>query len=181
MKNLRENRGITLVALIVTIIILLILAGVTIALLNGENGILSKTEKAATSYGVESIKEVVNLKLANLNASKWIDEGRKAVLTDLNELDDENSENFDAEITLKNPVQNLDTSAILIYDKHEVEVNSSLNIAKVDGEKQGESSGGTNEGSCSTEGGGNSSSIDSAEYAKLQETITQLQKKVSGA
>lgn len=39
MKNIK---GITLIALVITIIILLILAGITIATLTGENGILRK-------------------------------------------------------------------------------------------------------------------------------------------
>ena len=59
MFNLKKNKGekgITLIALIVTIIVLLILAGVSIAMLTGENGILTqaqnaknKTEEAATN------------------------------------------------------------------------------------------------------------------------------------
>ena len=40
------NKGITLIALVITIIILLILAGVTIAMLTGENGILNQSQKA---------------------------------------------------------------------------------------------------------------------------------------
>ena len=47
MKEIIGNkRGITLIALIVTIIVLLILAGVTIATLTGENGILTRTSEA---------------------------------------------------------------------------------------------------------------------------------------
>ena len=45
-KNLRKNKAITLVALIITIVILLILAGIAIAQINGENGILSKAKLA---------------------------------------------------------------------------------------------------------------------------------------
>lgn len=42
-----KNRGITLIALVITIIVLLILAGVTIATLTGENGILTRAADAA--------------------------------------------------------------------------------------------------------------------------------------
>ena len=45
-QKLKENKGITLIALVITIIVLLILAGVTIAMLTGENGILSQAAKA---------------------------------------------------------------------------------------------------------------------------------------
>lgn len=46
MKNLKKNYGITLIALVITIIVLLILAGVTIATLSGDNGILQNAGKA---------------------------------------------------------------------------------------------------------------------------------------
>ena len=42
MKETMKNKGITLIALVITIIVLLILAGVTIASITGENGILRK-------------------------------------------------------------------------------------------------------------------------------------------
>lgn len=42
MKNFRKNQGITLIALVITVIVLLILAGITIATLTGDNGILTR-------------------------------------------------------------------------------------------------------------------------------------------
>ncbi len=45
---MRKNiRGITLIALVITIIVLLILAGVTIVTLTGENGLLRKGTKCS--------------------------------------------------------------------------------------------------------------------------------------
>jgi len=41
---MKKNKGITLIALVLTIIVLLILAGVTIATLTGDNGILSQAK-----------------------------------------------------------------------------------------------------------------------------------------
>ena len=46
--NLRKSNGITLIALVITIIVLLILAGVAISMLSGENGILRKAAEAKT-------------------------------------------------------------------------------------------------------------------------------------
>ena len=46
----KGDRAITLIALIVTIIVLLILAGVTITLSVGENGVLKKTKKNIGVY-----------------------------------------------------------------------------------------------------------------------------------
>lgn len=45
-ENLKKTKGITLIALVITIIVLLILAGVSIAMLTGENGILIQAQKA---------------------------------------------------------------------------------------------------------------------------------------
>ena len=43
---MKNNKGITLIALVVTIIVLLILAGVSIAMLSGQNGILNRASQA---------------------------------------------------------------------------------------------------------------------------------------
>ena len=43
---MKRNNGITLIALVITIIVLLILAGVAISMLSGENGILKKAAEA---------------------------------------------------------------------------------------------------------------------------------------
>ena len=40
--KLKKHKGITLISLVVTIVVLLILAGVSIAMLTGENGILTR-------------------------------------------------------------------------------------------------------------------------------------------
>lgn len=49
-NKIRNTKGITLISLVVTIIILLILAGVTIAILIGENGILKISQYAKNEY-----------------------------------------------------------------------------------------------------------------------------------
>ncbi len=45
---MKNNKGITLVALVVTIVVLLILAGVSINLVLGNNGIIAKAKEAET-------------------------------------------------------------------------------------------------------------------------------------
>ena len=49
MKNIKEKRGITLIALAVTIVVILILAGVTIDAVFSENGIINKAKEAANA------------------------------------------------------------------------------------------------------------------------------------
>lgn len=45
----KNQKGITLVALVITIIVLIILAGVTISLLIGDNGIINKAKEGKTN------------------------------------------------------------------------------------------------------------------------------------
>ena len=56
-----QNKGITLIALVITIIVLLILAGVTIATLTGENGILTRATDAREETRYATIKEEKDL------------------------------------------------------------------------------------------------------------------------
>ena len=59
-KNMR-NKGITLIALVITIIVLLILAGVSIATLTGDNGILTRANEAKTSTAIAEEKEKIEM------------------------------------------------------------------------------------------------------------------------
>ena len=61
----REEKGITLVALVVTIIILLILAGVAINLTVGDNGIFTRVMEATDRYKAEEIIEEMQIIKAN--------------------------------------------------------------------------------------------------------------------
>ena len=60
-EKLKNINGITLVALIITVIILLILAGVTISLLIGDNGMITKTKQGVEESEMASIKEKAEL------------------------------------------------------------------------------------------------------------------------
>ncbi len=56
---MRKQNGITLISLVITIIVLLILAGVSIAMLTGENGILTQATKAANETKYAEAREAV--------------------------------------------------------------------------------------------------------------------------
>lgn len=56
-KILKNNKGITLVALVITIIVLLILASVTLRMVVGENGILKRAEQAKNIWEEAAQKE----------------------------------------------------------------------------------------------------------------------------
>ena len=65
-KETRKNRGITLIALVITIIVLLILAGVSIAMLTGNNGILTQAKLAKEN--TQTAKEQEEKSLDKINS-----------------------------------------------------------------------------------------------------------------
>ena len=62
-KRKNEQKGITLIALIITIIVLIILAGISIAMISGQNGILNKTADASVQADIAGTKEKIKLEL----------------------------------------------------------------------------------------------------------------------
>ena len=60
-KELKNQKAITLIALVITIVVLLILAGVTIATLTGDNGILTRASDAKIETAVGAVKEALKL------------------------------------------------------------------------------------------------------------------------
>ena len=58
MKICKNNKGITLIALVVTIIVLLILAGISISMLTGQNGILNRASEAREKTEKAQIEEL---------------------------------------------------------------------------------------------------------------------------
>ncbi len=60
-KTFGRNKGITLIALVVTIIVLLILAGISISLLSGQNGILNRAVEAKKQTESKSAEEKVKM------------------------------------------------------------------------------------------------------------------------
>ncbi|MCI8636320.1 MAG: hypothetical protein HFJ36_00335 [Clostridia bacterium] len=69
-KLKKKQNGITLIALVITIIILLILAGITIATLSGDNGILNKANLAGEETKKKNYEEILKLISHGLRADK---------------------------------------------------------------------------------------------------------------
>ena len=89
--KLRKENGITLIALVITIIVLLILAGVSIAMLTGENGILSQAQKADVETRGAAVEEAKNLWETNKTLDENTGENTAESLEELvNRLVDEN-------------------------------------------------------------------------------------------
>lgn len=94
MKKQNNNKGITLIALVITIIVLLILAGVTISLLTGKNGILTQAQKAKELNEISDFEEQIKLAVltSKINSDSKID---------LNTLESEIKKISDVEIAQK--------------------------------------------------------------------------------
>lgn len=117
----RAQRGITLIALVITIIILLILTGVTISLLTGESGILTKAEKAVETTKRAQIDEQIKLAKA---AAKIEKEGRDITVEDILK-----------ELTVQGVKyqQGEEKNEIIIDGKYKIEIHPEEDTVKKDG------------------------------------------------
>ncbi len=78
-----KNKGVTLIALAVTIVVMLILAGVTISVLNGENGIVKQAQKAKEESKIKELKEKVRIDIAGKRVENINGELRVSVLKEI--------------------------------------------------------------------------------------------------
>ena len=104
MNKIKSTKGITLISLVLTIIILLILAGVSIATLTGDNGLLNRAKDAGEETKEKGAIEKVQLMLADYMTEKYT--GTKTLEEYLNEQKangqlDEVTNNKDGTITVE--------------------------------------------------------------------------------
>ncbi len=115
-RNLRKKNGITLVALIVTIIILLILAGVAISQLTG-NGLLEKAKLAKEKQENSQIKEDEKLGDYENKIEEYINgnrEANKSIL--INDFKIKNEQNgLKAKIDIDGSISTTNNSPVLVY------------------------------------------------------------------
>lgn len=86
--DLKYREGITLISLVVTIIILIILAGISINMLLGENGIIERTKTAKKETLIAQYKEKIDL----VKAETGIKNKGNIILDNLNDAFNENSQ-----------------------------------------------------------------------------------------
>ena len=82
-KNKKSETGITLIALVVTIIVLIILAGVSIAMLVGDNGIITQAQRADELTTQAQQKEAIELAIASVQAQGTLELDRTKLETAL--------------------------------------------------------------------------------------------------
>ena len=84
--NIRKNYGITLIALVVTIVVLLILAATSISMLTGENGIITQANKASLENKGANIQEERDLWIQEREIAKKTGQTAKSMEEILDEL-----------------------------------------------------------------------------------------------
>ena len=82
MKVINKQKGITLIALVITIIVLLILAGVSIATLTGENGLLKQATNSKEETIKAQLKEEIELAITAIQAEE-LPKGNQVTLKSL--------------------------------------------------------------------------------------------------
>ena len=116
-REINEENAITLVALTVTIIMLLILSGIAIATLGGENGLFARVKLGKERYAISEAKEKLELEITNLQIEQN-GKGEKLTKKDLSKM---NSDEIDVRDTTNFPVE-------VIYKNYKFEVDSNFNV-----------------------------------------------------
>ena len=148
MQILEKNeKGITLIALVITIIVLLILAGVTISTLTGENGILTRASDANRETEIASVKEQAQLDISNWIAGK-MENGEDATVdtwedikTILDEANTDEENRYYVEVTEEGvetpsgyivPIEELYTNSSenSDFDENELTIGTAINADK---------------------------------------------------
>ena len=150
LEVLKFNSGITLIALIITIIVLLILAGVTIALVVGNNGVLNQAVNAADETNRANVQSelemAVSAVVADWSGARYVN-GSNESLEDYMTLDRVESNMNTEDYDLKEFELNVENGTTVGYKgkdyKFTVEITESGNSAKViyEGNSEGSSGG----------------------------------------
>ncbi len=140
----KSNKGITLISLVVTIIVLIILASVSISLIFAENNSLIGNAKEGVNKTKEQIAtEKINLKITNSQMNSYATSQRMPTLQELaNDFCEDSEIQY---VTLESKkvasLEKIDVGeATSIFTKlkeypYEFEINSSLQLASIDGVK----------------------------------------------
>lgn len=116
---IKKDKAITLISLVVTIVILLILAGIAIATLTGENGLFVRAKQAQQNYSISSAKEKIELAISDLMVEQT-SKGENLTKEDLlkinsDEIDVKNIDNFPVEVVCENYIFNVDENFVVTY------------------------------------------------------------------
>ena len=120
LKIKKDMKGITLIALVITIIVLLILAGITIGAITGDNGIINQAQSAKTENERSNIKEQINVIVIQNSKDRVMDKNK--LIND-----------FEEKLPDGKEIVESDDLIYIIYPEYSFEVDiDSLEVAQVD-------------------------------------------------
>ena len=118
MEKLKKNKGITLIALVITIIVLLILAGITISALTGDNGLFTRAQRAKDESEISADIETIKIEYSSYNIDQVSKPENKTFLEYLDEngyiVDYENAEKTIGIVILNGRKYEINTEGELI-------------------------------------------------------------------
>ena len=120
-SNVKEEKGITLIALVITVVVMLILAGVVISTIINDEGLFSKTNKSVVLNEKSNIEECIRVAEMYLEIDKIYDS--KINIEDLIDILKEISENIEKNYTV-NIID--DNNAELINEKLKILVDLTI-------------------------------------------------------
>ena len=131
-ENLKNRKGITLIALVITIIVLIILAAISLIMLSGQNGILNRAGNAQKINGQATLEEEVRRAILALQ----IDEkGKNDNITPDRVAAQVNSDNSRTDVTAE--ANTFPTNIIFPKEDAKVYVNLDLSVGKKDDSSSG--------------------------------------------
>lgn len=137
--NLRKEKGITLIALVITIVVLLILAGISIKAITGDNGIINQTQNAKDDTQYQQWEEQIDVAIINAEGKNRdttmddvIDELiNKGIIDDESQVDKETGT-----ITTNEPsyvIEDKLADYVVIYAENQLEAGDYVNYVDKNG------------------------------------------------
>ena len=123
-KSLKASNGITLIALVITIIVLLILAGISISMLSGDNSILQKATDAKTYSERASVVEQARTDVLGYQAEN---KGGSLDKTQLKSVLDTYFKDVPTELPDGDELSNLELTTLDKYRTHQIKVSEIYN------------------------------------------------------
>ena len=123
MIQIKQEKAVTLTAVIIAIILILILAAVTVQFLIGPEGIIEKAKQGTSAYKEQSIRERLTLKLADWSI-ELLEQGEgESKIDTIIALAEKDSE-------VQNVTQNLN-NIVFVMDEYQCEIDTDLNIVSI--------------------------------------------------
>ena len=171
---MKKEKGITLIALVVTIVVLLILAGISIAMLTGDNGIISQAKKAKEATEQAKVEELVTVAIGSVISKN---NGSTAGITPKMVADQINEDEKRSDVYAENETT---FPTNIIFPKEKRKAIANLNVKNTDDTNQDEEEGKAVLMSCSGERDSDSPFLGNSSLQRKLIKSVKIQKSLDG-